>query len=66
MSRVIGYAFDAALHCEYCSYSRFGCLLDTGCARDADGNEPHPVFSTDETNEEGEPEVCEDCLSELE
>lgn len=59
-----GYAYDAALHCPACARARFGArALADGTARDADGNDVHPVFESDEADPAGE--YCDDCHEEL-
>lgn len=59
----VGYAYDAALHCEACARARFGAALDDGTAVDSEGNEPHPIFSWDEGDAHGE--HCDDCSEEI-
>lgn len=54
---VIGFAYDADVHCNECAWMRFGMPVPDG-AVDSEGNEPHPIFVTDEGSEA---EVCGDC-----
>jgi hypothetical protein len=60
---VEGYSFNADTYCEDCTdkAKKDGTLLfDGGCGEwhDSEGNEIHPIFSTDETDT---PEHCSDC-----
>ena len=60
---VIGWAYEADLHCEDCARARFGATLDAPDTEDRDGNPVHPMFSTDEAPAEGE--YCGDCGAEI-
>jgi len=61
---VIGWTYDADLHCNACARERFGArALDDGTAVDDDGNTPLPVFASDETDPAGE--YCGDCGAEI-
>lgn len=73
--RVIGYTYEADYHCTDCAEERFpGISKDDGTKyEDSEGNEPHPIFDTDEwyANDiyEGKKEVvtfnCSDCGAEM-
>ena len=52
---VIGYAYDADLHCVDCTKERFPLPNQ---AVDSEGNEVYPVFLGEEDNENS---VCADC-----
>lgn len=62
---VIGWAYDADLHCNRCARERFGDRLDDdqNPPEDSEGNPIHPVFASEEF--EGTPH-CGDCGEELE
>lgn len=60
--RVIGYAYDADLHCVGCAEKRFG-DPDRDGVTDSEGNPVHPLFSTEETRAHGE--HCGDCGEEI-
>ncbi|HZD70335.1 MAG TPA: hypothetical protein VFA45_15980 [Actinomycetes bacterium] len=55
--RVIGFTYDASVHCVDCTYYRFDGSEDRG-ATDTEGNEVHPIFETDE---DSFLEHCDDC-----
>jgi len=60
---VIGYAYEADLHCVACTIKRFGVRMEfLDKVEDDEGNPIHPVFLGDER--EG-PEYCGDCREEL-
>ncbi len=72
--RVIGYAYNAAVHCVACTKAREFDLDPDGeqgsdehgvpyAAIDGKRNPIHPVFSTDETPPYGE--YCDDCHDEV-
>ncbi len=56
MIYIIGYAYEADVHCADCAKVRFNGRLDL--AVDAEGNPVHPIFSTDEKEH---PLHCADC-----
>ena len=56
MSKIIAYAFNSDIHCVYCTHMAG---MSVEGAIDFNGNEVHPVFSTDECPEDGE--YCGDC-----
>lgn len=63
--RIIGYTYDADIHCVGCAEKRFGAGVDALGAepkQDSEGNEVRPVFSTDE--HESAP-YCGDCSEAL-
>jgi len=62
---VLGYAYDADLHCPNCGYARFGARLDddTNPPQDNEGNNVHPLFAGDEYDPAGE--YCGDCGAEI-
>lgn len=62
--KVIGWAYEADLHCWDCAIGRFPVLdYDDGTLiEDNEGNEVTPVFSI----EEGGPFNCGDCHERLE
>jgi hypothetical protein len=55
--KVIGFTYDASVHCVDCTYRRFRGSEDRG-ATDTEGNEVHPIFETDE---DSYLEHCDDC-----
>ena len=59
---IIGYTYDADIHCPCCARERFD-DLDSELEEDSEGNPIHPVFAGDES--EG-PEVCGTCGDEIE
>ena len=72
---VIGYTFEADVHCVACTIDRFGGLPEFG-AVDSEGNEPHPVFADEYGDFVSEVDndfggvtqyapVCSDCGDEL-
>lgn len=81
--RIIGYTYNAAVHCAICTrldqaYGRItwgGISLASLCAAkfdengvaesaiDREGNDVHPVFTTDEFPDG--PEYCDDCCREV-
>jgi hypothetical protein len=58
--RVVGYTYEADVHCVGCAFDRFGDMLDRDEAADSEGNRPHPVFSIDEDFLE-EHDACSTC-----
>lgn len=62
---IIGWAYDAALHCDGCAHARFGAQLDdeTNPPEDSEGNKVGPVFAGDELSPDGE--RCDDCGEEI-
>ena len=56
---VIGYAYEADIHCLDCARARFP---NPDQATDNEGNEVHPVFLGDEFDT---PPVCVDCFEPL-
>lgn len=75
--RVIAYTYEAAFHCVACAVARFGASterFETGDtsgldehgipyeATDGEGNKVHPVFSTDEVQND---ECCDDCFERI-
>jgi hypothetical protein len=61
---VIGWTYEANLHCTDCARDRFGArALYDGTAEDSDGNPPHPVFAGDEMDPLGE--YCGTCGAEI-
>lgn len=72
MPKVIGYTFEADIHCIACSVLRFSIereyrVTDENCIRydqkDCEGNNLHPIFNTDEAPINGY--RCGDCGEEL-
>ena len=67
--RVIGWTYDADVHCEADAFKRFGEALfdDENPPTDSEGNEVHPIFSTDSDcyydhcGDCGEPLTGHDC-----
>ena len=59
--RVIGWTYDADVHCDACAEARFG---EPGAQEDTEGNPIRPIFETDEQPEGGY--FCGDCGAELE
>lgn len=63
---IIGWAYDAALHCDGCTRARFGSRAvddDRNPPTDSEGNEIHPLFAGDEHDPAGE--SCDDCGGEI-
>ena len=62
---VLGYAYDADLHCLACTRQRFGrrACDDAEPPAGSEGNEIHPVFAGDEHDPAGE--YCGDCGAEI-
>jgi hypothetical protein len=62
---VLGYAFDADLHCQACTRQRFGrrAFDDRNPPADSEGNPIHPIFAGDEHDPAGE--HCGDCGTEI-
>jgi len=58
---IIGYSYEAALHCVDCARERFPLLPNV--AFDREGNQVRPVFSTDEPGDSGD--YCDDCHVDL-
>lgn len=58
---IVGYVFEAALHCPNCSRDRFGDSLDSDSnpPTDREGNPVSPVFAGDEPGDCGD--YCDDC-----
>jgi hypothetical protein len=54
---VLGYTYEAGIHCRYCAKARFNNLSEM--VRDREGNEVMPIFTTDDMSLCGE--MCEDC-----
>ena len=60
---VIGYAYEAALHCPDCAMKRFP-LINTGFPyHDRECNEVHPLFIWDESSDSGD--YCDECRTDL-
>lgn len=62
---IIGWAYDADIHCNACARKRFGDDVETAdpAPEDSEGNEIHPVFASDEIDPTGE--YCGDCGDEI-
>ena len=62
--KIIGFAFDAALHCASCTALIFP-DIDTlhDDAHDREGNVVHPIFDTDEYLDGDVPSIpyCDNC-----
>ncbi len=60
---VVGYSYEADLHCEDCTYDRFGGDIynEESPPEDSEGNEISPIFAQDV--EDGD--CCGDCGEEL-
>lgn len=56
---VVGYAYEAALHCPDCTEKRFGDLDKIESVQDREGNTPSPVWGDDEPGDCGD--YCNDC-----
>src|SRR5438874_13380413 len=62
--RIVGYTYDAAIHCPDCTIKQFGDqqFLKDGSdppVYDSEGNEVHVLFDTDEAGDT--PDHCDDC-----
>ncbi len=57
---IVGWTYEADMHCPDCAYERFGKALDDdeNPPEDSEGNEVHPVFVSDCAEET---EHCGDC-----
>lgn len=54
---IVGYAYDADLHCLNCTTSRFGCSeTDLHKCEDSEGNPVSPVFAGEDAYEQ-----CDHC-----
>lgn len=60
---IVGWAYEADLHCNPCALERFGPKLkdDQDPPADSEGNPVHPVFLGDLEGDE----VCGDCFGRL-
>jgi hypothetical protein len=59
---IVGWTYDADVHCNACTQKRFSVYaLSESFATDSEGNMVHPIFASDEY----ENEVCGDCHSNL-
>jgi hypothetical protein len=56
---IIGYTYEAGIHCVSCAQARFHKLDEK--VRDREDNQVMPIFTTDDMSECGE--SCEDCGS---
>lgn len=60
---VVGYAYEAAIHCVECAEKRFGAAaLADGTAVDSEGNAVTAVF----LDGIGDDESCDDCFCTIE
>ena len=57
-SDVVGYTYDADIHCPTCAAKRFSAhtLMGKGHETDGDGNPPNPIFG-----DQADGDVCSDC-----
>lgn len=55
---VLGYAYEADMHCLDCARKRFGPALEDPDTEDSEGNKLSPLFVSSVEQEE----VCGDCL----
>lgn len=64
---IIGFAYEADLHCVDCAMDRFGSDITVdianGWPKDNDGNGIHPIFYREEHDPAGE--YCGDCKAEI-
>lgn len=62
---IIGWTYEADVHCNTCTRERFGPDIETlvPAPEDSEGNEIHPIFASDETDPAGE--YCGDCGTEI-
>jgi len=68
---IVGWTYDADIHCPACARERFGDAIDNGSdfehdgpvPVDSEGNEIHPFFASDEADPGGE--YCGDCGMEI-
>lgn len=61
---IVGWVYEADLHCESCAAARFPALAEDSEIRveDGEGNEVTPVFlGEDAYAEDGAPYCCGDC-----
>ena len=65
---IVGYAYEADIHCPPCTMARFHRYIeDSGDhdlqeVEDSEGNTIHPIFAMDEGSEQG---YCGDCHERL-
>jgi hypothetical protein len=63
---IIGYAYDADLHCVACATDRFKTFLNDPDTQDSEGNPVHPAFADEGWDiDSGMPEYCGDCGEQL-
>lgn len=48
--RIIGYTYEADVHCPFCTRQRFAQEGDLDAALDREGNPIHPVYDIDEND----------------
>ncbi len=69
--RIIGWAYEADMHCPDCAAARFGNYITNGLYGvwadvtpvDREGNEIRPFYSIDEGSDAGD--YCGDCFAEI-
>ncbi|GIV04064.1 MAG: hypothetical protein KatS3mg015_2894 [Fimbriimonadales bacterium] len=61
--RILGWTYEADVHCDACTMARFGGRLPTDNDADREGNVPWPIFAIDEWFNVGHSDVlaCGDC-----
>lgn len=64
---IIAFTYEADLHCVECAVERFGkqVLHSSEGLADSEGNEPHPLFSTDEHDENVRCGTCGDLIGDI-
>lgn len=64
---ILAFTYEADYHCISCAIKKFGeKVLKTSIGlEDSEGNEPHPVFSTDEYESDSVCGTCDVLIYEL-
>lgn len=58
---IVGYTYDADMHCEACALARFPELAIGETATDSEENQTHPIFA----DSCGDDDACGDCFRNL-
>jgi hypothetical protein len=59
--QVIGYAYEADIHCPACAMKRFGVWANENTVKDSEGNHITPVLDGQDTNDLTSDMICGDC-----
>lgn len=60
--QVLGYAYEADLHCIQCTISRFRGSPEFKEYEDSEGNPVHPILSGQDTSDLDDDMYCGDCF----